>query len=85
MTLQQHIQNGRRLIEGSAALRREDAEVEAVLDVLHKAMETLDQANQLVMRRQGRLTKTDRTPLIRLANDLEGYAVDLMSAAKKLS
>lgn len=75
MTLQQRIEEGRKLLED---------EESPVVDVLHNVMTAVDKANQIVLRRHGNPTSADKRPLIRLANDLEGYAVDLMSAAKRL-
>lgn len=59
-------------------------EAEAVLNILTTAMETIDRANDIVMRRQGRLTQADKRPLMALAQELEGMGADLMVALRRL-
>ena len=61
-----------------------DGPEEQVLTALRGAMEAIMSANDIVHKTKGQLTKRDARPLTRLASDLEGSAVDIMSAAKKL-
>ncbi len=57
---------------------------EKVVDSLKNAMDAIMGANEIVHRTKGQLTKRDKPKLVRFAADLEGAAVDIMSAAKKL-
>lgn len=59
-------------------------EAEAVLKALELAMDVIVQANDVVLHSHGRLTQQQRAPLHRLAMALEGHAVDLQMAVRKL-
>ena len=61
-----------------------DGPEEKVVNSLKSAMDAIMGANEIVHRTRGQLTKRDAPKLRNFATALEGAAVDIMSAAKKL-
>jgi hypothetical protein len=57
---------------------------EDAINALKDAMDAIMGANEIVHNTKGQLTKRDKPKLLRFAQSLEGAAVDIMSAAKRL-
>lgn len=58
---------------------------EDTINALKDAMDAIIGANEIVHMTKGKLTRRDKPKLLRFATDLEGAAVDIMGAAKRLA